>query len=109
VVKVAGQLFEGTFDLIHSGSSLEDDPASDSQISCQYRNSAKTEDIWLKSALEGKSGASWITENNLLKREVRAFPVNLHSKIIQKAEYCREKFEEKKSGDVLGKRQRAKR
>ena len=66
-------------------------------------------DIWLKSALEGKSGASWITENNLLKREVRAFPVNLHSKIIQKAEYCREKFEEKKSGDVLGKRQRAKR
>jgi|APDOM4702015248_1054824.scaffolds.fasta_scaffold1261282_1 hypothetical protein len=78
-------------------------------ISCHYRNFAKTKDIWLKSALEGKSGASWITENNLLKREVRAFPVNLHSKIIQKAEYCREKFEEKKSGDVLGKRQRAKR
>jgi hypothetical protein len=40
---------------------------------------------------------------------VRAFPVNLHSKIIRKTEYCREKFEEKKSGDVLGKRQRAKR
>jgi hypothetical protein len=76
----------------------------DVRISCQYRNSAKTEDIWLKSALEGKSGASWITENNLLKREVRAFPVNLHSKIIQKAECCREKFEKKKLGDVGGRK-----
>ncbi|MGB7573940.1 MAG: hypothetical protein WBN53_08770, partial [Thermodesulfobacteriota bacterium] len=31
-VKVAGQFFEGTFDLIHSGLSLEDNPASDGQI-----------------------------------------------------------------------------
>jgi len=63
----------------------------------------------LKSASKGKSGASWITKNNFLKREVRAFPANLHSKIIQKAEYCRKEFEKKKLGDVLGKRQRTKR
>jgi len=47
--------------------------------------------------------------NGLRKREVRSSPVNLHSKIIQKAEYCRKKFEKKKLGDVLGKRQRTKR
>jgi len=32
-----------------------------SQIACQYLHFAKTEDIWLKSALEGKSGVSLIT------------------------------------------------
>jgi len=50
-----------------------------------------------------------IVAKGLQKRELESSPVNLDSKIIQKAEYCREKFEEKKSGDVLGKRQRAKR
>jgi len=38
--------------------SVEKFPASDGQIACQLLHLAQTEDIWLKSALEGKSGLS---------------------------------------------------
>jgi hypothetical protein len=34
-------------------------------ISCQYPHFAQTEDIWLKSTSEGKSGVSRITESTL--------------------------------------------
>jgi len=44
-VKVAGQFFEGTFDLIHSGLFLEDDSASDGHIACQYVHFIQTEGI----------------------------------------------------------------
>jgi hypothetical protein len=37
-------------------------------ISCQYLHFAKTEDIWLKSASEGKSGISLITERSSQNR-----------------------------------------
>jgi hypothetical protein len=35
-------------------------------ISCQYLNFAQTEDIWLKSALEGKRGLLLITGRKLV-------------------------------------------
>jgi len=34
------------------------------QISCDFMHFAKTEDIWLKSALDGKSGVLLITEES---------------------------------------------
>jgi len=42
-----------------------------------------------------------IAARSLQKRELKSSPADLHSKIIQKAECCREKFEEKKLEDVV--------
>jgi hypothetical protein len=54
-----------------------------------------------------------IAARSLQKRELKSSSAdlnsNLHSKIIQKAECCREKFEKKKLGDVGGEKQRTKR
>ena len=50
-----------------------------------------------------------IAARSLRKRELERSPANLHSRIIQKAECCRKKFEEKKLEDVVVERQRTKR
>jgi hypothetical protein len=45
---------------------LDISPLPAGPIACHFLHFAKTEDIGLKSALEGKSGVSLITEKNLL-------------------------------------------
>jgi hypothetical protein len=49
-------------------------------IACQFLHCAQTEDIWLKSASEGKSGVSLITERSSQNRlrSPQSVKISLH-------------------------------